>query len=46
VLSRICQLIRRGLYDVDSLYTHSYFDSRGLQSYPNKPMQQTKKSSN
>lgn len=34
VLSRICQMIRRGMKDVDDLYTHSYLDTRGLRAYP------------
>ena len=34
MLSRICQMIRRGIQNVDDLYTHSYLDTRGLRAYP------------
>ncbi len=34
MLSRICQMLRRGIQNVDDLYTHSYLDTRGLRSYP------------
>ena len=27
-------MIRRGMKDVDDLYTHSYLDTRGLRAYP------------
>lgn len=43
MLSRLCQLLRRGIQNVDDLYTHSYLDTRGLRSYPkasNKPQQE------
>ena len=40
MLSRICQMLRRGMQNVDDLYTHSYLDTRGLRSYPKaKPKQ-------
>jgi len=42
VLSRICQLLRRKFYDVDSLYTHGYIDHRGLQPYPRPSTQKSK----
>jgi hypothetical protein len=34
MLSRICQMLRRGIQNVDDLYTHSYLDTRGLRAYP------------
>jgi len=34
MLSRICQMLRRGIQNVDDLYTHSYLDDRGLRNYP------------
>ena len=43
MLTRICQMLRRGIQNVDDLYTHSYLDTRGLRSYPkasNKPKQE------
>lgn len=33
-------MLRRGIQNVDDLYTHSYLDTRGLRSYPKaKPKQ-------
>jgi hypothetical protein len=43
MLTRICQMLRRGIQNVDDLYTHSYLDTRGLRSYPKastKPQQE------
>ena len=34
MLSRLCQLLRRGIQNVDDLYPHSYCDTRGLRAYP------------
>jgi hypothetical protein len=34
MLSRLCQLLRRGMQNVDDLYPHSYCDTRGLRAYP------------
>ena len=35
-------MLRRGMQDVDDLYTHSYLDTRGLRAYP-KPSNQCNK---
>jgi len=36
----IRQMLKRGIQNVDDLYTHSYLDTRGLRSYPKvKPKQ-------
>ena len=43
MLSKLCQLLRRGIQNVDDLYPHSYLDTRGLRSYPKastKPQQE------
>ena len=43
MLTRLCQMLRRGIQNVDDLYTHSYLDTRGLRSYPkasHKPKQE------
>ena len=40
MLSKLCQLLRRGIQNVDDLYTHSYLDTRGLRSYPKATRQQ------
>ena len=40
MLSRICQMLRRGIQNVDDLYTHSYLDTRGLRAYPKATHQQ------
>lgn len=42
MLSRICQLLRGKINDVDSLYTHGYIDHRGLQPYPRSSTQKSK----
>ena len=34
MLSILCQMLRRGIQNVDDLYTHSYLDTRGLRAYP------------
>ena len=41
MLSRLCQMLRRGIQNVDDLYPHSYCDTRGLRAYP-----KTKRKSN
>ena len=46
MLSRICQLLRRKFYDVDSLYTHGYIDYRGLQPYPKSTLHKSKQNKN
>lgn len=43
MLSRICQMIRRGIQNVDDLYTHSYLDTRGLRAYPKTKCQSNQK---
>lgn len=43
MLSRICQMLRRGIQNVDDLYTHSYLDDRGLRNYPKSSHKQKQK---